>query len=136
MGIESYLVASTVNLIIAQRLLRKNCTHCAEARALTDAERNSLTEIIPADLVAKIKQVSIGKGCKECNGTGFSGRLSINEILLIDEEIREAILRRDSVGSLKKLAVERGMTPMLADGILKVIEGKTTIDEVLRVINE
>lgn len=136
MGIESYLVASTVNLIIGQRLLRKNCKKCLQKRTITDAERLSLKDIIPAELVAKLDTVCVGNGCDSCSNTGFAGRLSINEVLLVDEVIREAILRKESVASLKRLAVAHGMTPMLEDGILKVQAGETTIEEVLRVINE
>jgi len=136
MGVESYLVASTVNLIIGQRLLRKNCTACVEARKVTEAEKASLSDIIPQSLISRLDTVQVGKGCEKCSNTGFSGRISINEVLLVDDVIREAILRKESVGSLKRLAVERGMMPMLEDGVMKVIEGETTIEEVLRVINE
>lgn len=136
MGIESYLVASTVNMIIAQRLLRENCTHCSKKQPVTDAERESLSQIIPGHLLEKLKEQKVGKGCDECNETGFSGRLSINEVLVVDEPMREAILLRESATTLKRIAVEGGMTPMLEDGVLKVIAGETTIEEVLRVINE
>lgn len=136
MGIESYLIASTVNMIIGQRLLRKNCEKCAKTKKITDAERDSLSEIIPKKLLDRLKEQKVGAGCDACSETGFSGRLAINEILLVDDPIREAILRRESTASMRKLAVENGMTPMLEDGILKVIAGHTTIEEVLRVINE
>jgi len=136
MGIESYLVASTVNLIIGQRLLRQNCPHCRHNRKITDAEKVSLKEIVPADLLNQLNEQTIGKGCDKCGQTGFYGRLSLNEVLLVDDVVREAILRRESIATLKKLAVERSMVPMLNDGILKVIDGDTTIEEVLRVINE
>lgn len=136
MGVESYLVASTVNLIIGQRLLRQNCKHCRTEKKITDAEKTSLQDIIPSNLLAKLDSQAYGKGCEQCNQTGFSGRLSLNEVLLVDDVVREAILRKESVAVLKKLAKERGMVPMLDDGVLKVIAGDTTIEEVLRVINE
>jgi len=136
MGVESYLVASTVNLIIGQRLLRHNCKHCRETKKITDAEKESLKEIIPTHLITKLSMQTYGKGCDKCSQTGFAGRLSLNEVLLVDDVVREAILRKESVATLKRLAVERGMVPMLEDGILKVIDGDTTIEEVLRVINE
>lgn len=136
MGIESYLIASTVNLIIAQRLLRESCKHCLENRPITDAEREALREVLPAHLLERLHEQKVGKGCEKCNDSGFAGRLSLNEILVIDDTIREAILRRESAVVMKRLAVESGMIPMLEDGVMKVVEGKTTIDEVLRVINE
>ena len=70
------------------------------------------------------------------NDTGYRGRIGINEILIVDDEIREAILKKASATSLRKLAIERGMTPMLQDGFMKAQEGTTTLDEVLRVIHE
>lgn len=136
MGIESYLIASTVNLIIGQRLLRKNCEQCKKKRAMTASEKESLTDIIPHRLADQLLFVSEGTGCVACNQTGFSGRLSINEVLTVDESMRDAILRKESVANLKRLAIDTGMTPMLEDGVLKVIDGNTTINEVLRVINE
>lgn len=136
MGIESYLIASTVNLLIAQRLLRKNCTKCAQKQDITKAEREALKEIISEDLINKLSAQKVGKGCDACNQTGFKGRLSINEVLVVDEPIREAILEKKSAATLKALAVEGGMTPMLEDGFMKVVSGDTTIEEVLRVIRE
>lgn len=136
MGVESYLVASTVNLIIGQRLLRHNCKHCRTTKKITDAEKDSLKEIIPSHLLGQLDSQTYGKGCDECNQTGFSGRLSLNEVLLVDDVVREAILRKESVAVLKKLAKESGMVTMLDDGVLKVMAGDTTVEEVLRVINE
>ena len=136
MGIESYLVASTVNLLIGQRIVRKNCPKCSKKQKVTDAERESLREIVPADALEGLAEQTVGTGCAACNQTGFAGRLSINEVLEINDEIREAILTRQSTGTLKKLAKENGMTPMLEDGFLKVKSGDTTIDEVVRVIHE
>jgi len=136
MGIESYLIASTVNLIIGQRLLRKNCEHCKEQQTVAKVQIDSLKDIIPQELSEKLSTVYESKGCTLCNGTGFSGRLSINEVLEVDEPMREAILRKESASNLKRLAVQSGMIPMLEDGVLKVINGETTISEVLRVINE
>ena len=77
-----------------------------------------------------------GKGCSECGGSGYVGRISINEVLVADEPIREAILRKASASEIKKIAMEHGMTTMLEDGFLKVQKGLTTIEEILRVINE
>jgi len=136
MGVEPYLVASTVNLLIGQRLLRKNCVHCAKDVPVTDAERDSLKNIIPEKALTVLTRQRAGTGCKKCNDTGFLGRTSINEVLVVDEGVREAILKKESGAALKRLAIEGGMTPMLEDGCRKVQNGDTTIAEVLRVINE
>lgn len=136
MGIESYLVASTVHLIIGQRLLRKNCDKCKKAVPVTAAELKSLGEIVAPEALSGLTHQNIGQGCEVCNKTGFSGRISINEVLVVNEPLREAILERKSTTVLKKLAVENGMTPMLTDGFAKVKDGVTSIEEVLRVVHE
>lgn len=136
MGIEPYLIAATVNLLIAQRLLRKTCKKCAKKQPVTDAEKESLKGIIPDQMLTKLDTQMVGQGCSACNDTGFKGRLCINEVIEINEPIREAILTKASSAALKSLAVQGGMTPMLEDGCLKVMSGDTTIEEVLRVINE
>jgi type II secretory ATPase GspE/PulE/Tfp pilus assembly ATPase PilB-like protein len=106
MGIEEYLVASTINIAIGQRLVRKICKHCK------------------------------GKKCDECNHSGYLGRICINEVLVADGAIREAILRKASASEIKELAVSHGMTTMLEDGLKKVKAGITTMEEILRVIHE
>ncbi len=136
MGIESYLIASTVNLLIGQRLLRRNCKKCTETNKITDSEKKSLEEVIPTKLLEELSDQKVGKGCEDCSFTGFAGRISINEVLEVNEPIREAILNKASGVTLKKLAVENGMTPMLEDGVNKVKNGNTTLEEVLRVIHE
>ena len=77
-----------------------------------------------------------GRGCDGCNNTGYSGRVCINEVLVADEVIREAILRKASASEIKNLAISRGMTTMFEDGFKKVEEGITTIEEILRVVHE
>jgi type IV pilus assembly protein PilB len=136
MGVEVYLIASTVNLIIGQRLLRRNCPKCCKVRHITDVEKQSLKNIVPVNLLSQLDEVTYGSGCTHCNQSGFCGRLSLNEILVVEDSMREAILRKESIATLKKLAVLNGMTPMLEDGIIKVKNGETTVEEVLRVINE
>ncbi|OGI94827.1 hypothetical protein A3A03_01455 [Candidatus Nomurabacteria bacterium RIFCSPLOWO2_01_FULL_40_18] len=118
MGIEEYLVASTVSIAIGQRLVRKICQHCKEKT------------IVNKKLTYK------GKGCEECNGSGYRDRICINEVLVADNKIREAILRRASASEIKKIAIKNGMTTMFEDGLQKVKAGLTTLEEVLRVIHE
>jgi type II secretory ATPase GspE/PulE/Tfp pilus assembly ATPase PilB-like protein len=135
MGIESYLVASTVSVAIGQRLVRKICEHCKEKVNITPAIMESLVGMSLEKTFDKEK-MSKGKGCKKCNGSGYSGRISINEVLVADNDIRDAILRKASSAELKNIAVRNGMTTMIEDGFKKVEAGLTTIEEVLRVIHE
>ena len=115
MGIDAYLVASTVNVAIGQRLVRKICTTCKEETS---------------------KGIYKGRGCEECGGSGYKGRLCINEVLVADAEVREAIVRKASSAELKSIAVNNGMTTMFEDGLLKVQSGQTSMEEVLRVTQE
>lgn len=136
MGIEEYLVASTVSVAIGQRLVRKICTNCKEKLEMTTALRDSLLDTPFGKLIKDDCEFYKGKGCKKCNKSGYKGRISINEVLVADEKIKEAILRKASATEIKNIAVSSGMTTMFEDGFRKVESGQTTIDEVLRVIYE
>ncbi len=133
--IEPYLITSTVNVAIGQRLVRKICEQCRQEKKLTPAERESLLISVPQHMLDK-QIFYYGKGCSACNGTGFFGRLGIHEVLVIDKTVREAILQKATAGSIKALAVESGMTTMVEDGFQKAIKGLTTIEEVLRTLYE
>ena len=136
MGIEEYLVASTVNIAIGQRLVRKICQDCKEKLEMTEALRESLNSS-PFGKMLKENQVFYkGKGCQKCGNSGYSGRICINEVLVADDVIREAILRKASASEIRTLAIGRGMTTMLEDGFHKIEEGLTTIEEILRVMHE
>ncbi|MDE2399786.1 MAG: type II/IV secretion system protein [Patescibacteria group bacterium] len=136
MGIEEYLVASTVSVAIGQRLVRKICKDCKEKIPMTHAMKEALAQTPYASLLVNSDFVHKGKGCDACDGSGYRGRICINEVLVADSEIREAILRRASANEIKKIAVKNGMTTMFEDGFQKVIKGLTTVEEVLRVIHE
>ena len=136
MQIESFLIASTVNLVIAQRLVRKICEHCKVSYKITKAEHQSLSEVIPQKLLERAESFYRGQGCPQCNQTGYQGRICINEVLVVNDAIRESILRRDSSAKMKQIAIANGMTTMFEDGFQRVLKGITTIEEVLRVINE
>jgi type II secretory ATPase GspE/PulE/Tfp pilus assembly ATPase PilB-like protein len=137
MGIDTYLVASTVNIAIGQRLVRKICTFCRQKETVTQAVADSLaaTTALKEPIKAGMTLYR-GAGCVECNNSGYSGRLSINEVIVCDSEIREAILRKAPSDELKSIAVKNGMTTMLEDGFAKVRKGETTAEEVLRVVYE
>ncbi len=125
MGIENYLVASTLVCVMAQRLVRKICPSCK----VKDEVPQEVLDRISKD----IREVWIGKGCEECSGTGYKGRIGIFEVLPIDGPIRELIMKRATIKEMKDLAISLGMRTLREDGIEKVIKGITTLDEVLRV---
>ena len=136
MGIEEYLVASTVSIAIGQRLVRKICQNCKREVPITNALRESLLGTPLGKLLSESKAFYKGSGCEKCGNSGYIGRICINEVLVADETIREAILRKASASEIRALAISHGMTSMLEDGFNKVKAGKTTIEEVLRVIRE
>ncbi len=136
MGIEEYLVASTVSIAIGQRLVRKICEECKQKVEMTEALKTSLQDSPFAKLTKDTDEFWKGAGCKKCGKSGFSGRISINEILVADEKIKEAILKKVSASEIKRIAVENGMTTILEDGYKKVVSGLTTLEEILRVVHE
>jgi type IV pilus assembly protein PilB len=127
MGIEPFLVASSVVLILAQRLARRICTECKEPM---EVAKETLVNLgMPPDAAAKAK-VYHGKGCPNCNGTGYRGRLALYEVMPVDEGIRELIFAGANTDEIKKCAVKRGMDTLRMSGIRKVLEGLTTVEEV------
>jgi len=130
MGVEPYLVASTLIGSIAQRLVRRICTKC---KTPTTVRPEYLRQIglTPEDLNGRT--LYAGAGCEECGRTGYKGRIGVFEMLTIDDEIRRMIVERASATVIKQYAVSKGMTTLLGDGREKVLEGISTVDEVLRV---
>ncbi len=135
MGVEPFLIASTVNVAIAQRLVRKICPVCKQKKTYSVAALQTIVSAFPHEMIKPNMQFFEGKGCKTCNETGYLGRLPIYEVLDVTEAIREAILARSSASDLEKIAVHEGMTTMLEDGLLKALQGLTTLEEILRVIH-
>ena len=136
MGIDAYLVSSIMNIAIAQRLVRKICSECKTATPATPAIIGALSAVPLSQPVSRGETLYKGMGCEVCNGSGYAGRVSINEVLVADTEIREAILRKASAAEIKRIAIKNGMTTMLEDGFKKVRDGSTTVEEILRVIHE
>jgi type IV pilus assembly protein PilB len=129
MGIEPFLVASSVNLICAQRLVRRVCTACKHdqphaAQALVEAgfTPDEAQKVVPKK----------GAGCERCNNTGYKGRVGLYEVMEVTEELRELILVGASGLELKRKAVEEGMITLRRSGLHKVMEGVTTMEEVAR----
>ncbi|MFZ5802162.1 MAG: GspE/PulE family protein, partial [Candidatus Omnitrophota bacterium] len=131
-GVEPYLISSSVNAFIGQRLVRRICPACKEE------DQSSLQEIkglIAKDLKLKdFETIKIfrGKGCEECQGTGYSGRIAVHEVMILDDEMRSLILRKTPAETLKVKAIKKGMTTLRQDAWRKVIEGITTVEEVLQ----
>lgn len=134
MGIESYLIASTLRLAIGQRLVRKICQLCKGEEAITPASKEAVAKFSKKE--TDIQEMWRGYGCNECNNTGYSGRISINELLVVDDDIRTAILKKLSASEIKAIAIKNGMTTMLEDGLKKVSRGFTTLEEILRLTHE
>ncbi|OGY67672.1 MAG: hypothetical protein A3B16_02370 [Candidatus Zambryskibacteria bacterium RIFCSPLOWO2_01_FULL_45_43] len=136
MKIEPFLIASTVNVAIGQRLVRKICDQCKAEQKITDAEFKSLSEVIPAKVLDNRRQFYKGQGCAECGDSGYKGRIGIQEVLEITEPIRQAVMRRSDAGEILKIAISEGMTTMMEDAFSKAAVGLTTMSEILRVIHE
>ncbi|HEY8748591.1 MAG TPA: ATPase, T2SS/T4P/T4SS family [Tepidisphaeraceae bacterium] len=127
-GVEPYLISAAVNAILAQRLVRKICQNCREEFVPTDEMREFLTlQGFKAEKTFK------GKGCDRCRKTGYAGRLGIYELLVMDDSLRDMVTRSPDVNLLRKLCRERGLVTLREDGFAKVMQGLTTVDEILRV---
>jgi type IV pilus assembly protein PilB len=129
MGIEPFLVATSVNLICAQRLVRKICSNCKEVLPVPE---QAMLDAGYTQEELKITQIFIGKGCATCNKTGYKGRVGLYEVMEINDELRELILVGASALELKKKAVDNGMLSLRRSGLTKVALGMTTIEEVVR----
>ncbi len=134
MGVEPYLIAATVNVIMAQRLVRRICTKCRVSVEIPYANLDSQIQ----KMVPKSKKLLAyhGKGCNVCHNTGYTGRVGIFEVLLMTEELSQAVTAKSTIGELKKIAKKSGMKTMMEDGIEKVKQGMTTVEELLRVTKE
>ncbi len=129
MGIEPFLVATSVHLICAQRLVRRICKDCAEP---VEMPPQALIDEGYTPEESKTVQIMKGKGCATCNKTGYKGRTGLYEVMEVDDEIRELVLVGASALELKKKAIERGMITLRRSGLTKVALGMTTLEEVAR----
>jgi general secretion pathway protein E len=133
MGVEPFLVASSLLGVLAQRLVRRLCKHCKEPHVPTDVE---LADLGLARSELPVEHVWRAAGCDQCGNHGYSGRLGIFEFLEADEDIKNVIMANADAGQIKRAALERGMKTLREDGIAKALRGLTTFDEVLRVTRE
>ncbi len=134
LGAKPSNIGPAINLAIAQRLVRKVCKKCAELKKPTASELSKLKKA-PGKLPKGIR-IPKAKGCKECNYTGYRGRVGIFEAFSIDDEMEKFILKDPSIAALRKKAIEKGMVLMRQDGFLKVLNKITTIEEVERITGE
>jgi len=154
MGVPSFLLSSTINVILAQRLVRRICEHCVEEyeapaevresmHRVLEGVRNSKTVMSKDPSVAAILRkldesgnkvmLKRGKGCDRCGDSGYKGRLGIFEVMHMVDEISHLVLEHGTSGQIHEVAVRDGMVTLLQDGYLRVLEGTTTLEEVTRV---
>jgi len=131
MGIKPFLVASSIQAVLAQRLVRILCPHCKAPDDNPDPKYLHLIDMKPEDREGKTIYKPVG--CNKCSGTGYRGRRGIYELMVMNHEIRELAFKRATLAQLRKAAIDSGMRPLVGDGKLKVLDGLTTPDEVARI---
>ena len=129
MGVEPFLIAGSVNLICAQRLVRRLCRGCSAPAAASPA---ALIELGFSEARARVVTPRKGNGCDACNGTGYRGRVGLYEVLEVTETLRERILAGGAARALRRAAIEEGMLTLRESGLCKIAEGVTSVDEVVR----
>ncbi|MBM3282794.1 type II/IV secretion system protein [Candidatus Gottesmanbacteria bacterium] len=144
LGAEPFLIVSVLNVVVAQRIVRKICTFCKESfippAPVRDDIKNVLGPLFPQAFLKQkdIKEIALykGRGCKECNNTGYLGRVGIFEVIVISPTIGRLILSRATAEEIEQQATKEGLITLKNDGYLKVLEGISTIEEILRVAQE
>lgn len=131
MGVEPFLISAALNMVLAQRLVRRTCTRCRQKYDAPRTLRRALEK-----MGCEIETFYKGVGCKRCRNTGYAGRLGVHEILVVNDEIRDAVVAGASVGEIKRLGDENGMITLRQDGLRKVREGITTIEEVMHIAGD
>lgn len=129
MNIEPFLLASSIIAVLGIRLIRKNCTFCSQPYQ----PEPSLLRFVPPELAST--EFRRGVGCAECLHTGFKGRSAVTELLVADEVFRDAVLQKMPTRNLQQVAIQQGMATMWSNGLRRVLEGTTTLEEILRVIS-
>jgi len=129
MGIEPFLVATSVNVIAAQRLVRRVCAGCKEE---TEAPIQTLLSVGFSETEAHSIKLFQGRGCDKCSGTGYKGRVALFEVMPMTEDVRELVLSGATSIELRRKAIEEGMITLRESGLQKIREGVTTIEEVVR----
>lgn len=130
MDVERYLLASALTGIISQKLARKLCPHCRTTRKTNDYEKKLFKKVLNKE----VSEVYISDGCEKCGGDGFIGRIAIHEVLLINQEIKDAISAGIRKEDLRNLVYKSGVTTLLQDGLEKVLEGYTSLEEIIKIV--
>ncbi|MCA9378825.1 Flp pilus assembly complex ATPase component TadA, partial [Candidatus Dojkabacteria bacterium] len=143
MGIEPFLLASTLKLAIAQRLVRRLCNDCKQTQEVDKAAEKliekQMTELgVATDEIDKWKKITLHKpvGCARCGNSGYKGRVGIYEMIQVDDKVRELIVDNVPGHELRKAMIEQGFLPMFINGLRLINDGMTTLEEVMRVAQE
>ncbi|MGE0757190.1 MAG: GspE/PulE family protein [Pirellulaceae bacterium] len=131
MGVEPYLIAAAVNMVLAQRLVRRICSKCREEYEPPRTLRKAVER-----MGGDIDRYFRGVGCRRCRNTGYSGRIGIHELFTMDDETRDAIVREASIAELRRVGLKHGMVTLRMDGFRKIREGITTVEEILHISGE
>ena len=129
MEIEPFMLASSVLGVMGLRLVRRVCDHCAQRYEPPPSQ----LKVVPEELVSRA-EFRRGAGCEQCNQTGFSGRLPVSELLVVDEPFREAVLKKVPTSALEEIAIQQGLRTLWQSGLARAIAGQTTLEEVIRVL--
>ncbi len=137
MGIEPFLIASGVELVIAQRLVRRLCPHCSSPRPIQHHQLLDQLGVLglPAELAEGVHALPAAVGCESCRGLGYRGRVGVFEILRVDERLHDLIVKRESARQMRKVAVDGGMASLEMAGWKQVRAGLTTLEEIVRVLS-
>lgn len=144
MGVKPYFITPAINAVVGQRLIRKLCPHCRVEHVLTEEEKERVEKILAVispkagvDIPNELPQIyKAGEGCDKCTGIGYKGRVGIYEIFTMHDNIKQLTAEKAPAFKILQQAIENGMLTMLQDGVLKVLDGVTTLDEVYRVIGK
>jgi type IV pilus assembly protein PilB len=131
MGIEPYLIGAALNMVLAQRLVRRICSKCQATYEPPRTIRKALER-----MGCEFTEFYKGMGCRSCRNTGFKGRLGVHELLVVSDEMRDAIVADPTIGNLRKIAVRDHMITLGHDGFRKVREGITTVEEVFHIVGD
>jgi len=131
MGIEPYLIGASLNLVLAQRLVRRICPNCKQSYEPNRTIRKALER-----MGYDFHEYYRGAGCRACRNTGFKGRIGVHELLVVSDELRDAIVSNPSIGNIRQIALRDGMITLAHDGFRKVREGITTVEEVIQIVGD
>jgi general secretion pathway protein E len=133
MGVEPFLVASSLEGVIAQRLVRRICQNCKTEYEITDVEKAQITKMTHLEPInLEGKKLFKGTGCEECMNTGYKGRIAICEVMEVNEDLRSVISKSPESNIVKQEALNSGMKTLVKDGIEKALKGITTLEEVIQ----